>query len=130
MHKGARYTQRFEVSGKVYAGFIDVFNDRNPLHTDEAFAKSKGFSGKVMHGNLLNGFISYFVGECLPDKNVMIYSQSIDYKKPVYLGDSLELVVVVEEVFESVNMMEMKFEFVNQASQKVAKGKIQIGFLK
>lgn len=129
MRKDDRFFRRFEVNTSVYEGFIGLFNDRNLLHTDEDFAKSKGFAGRVMHGNILNGFLSFFVGECLPQKNVMIYSQKIDFKKPVYLGDTLELQAVVDDIYESVNTAEISFGFVNQAGVKVAKGKIQIGFL-
>lgn len=129
MHKGDKFSHRFVVSSGIYEGFTGLFNDRNPLHTDDAFAKSKGFSGRVMHGNILNGFLSYFIGECLPDKNVMIYSQKIDFKKPVYLGDLLDLRAEVSEFSESVNVIEFSFEFINQSAVKVAKGKIQIGLL-
>lgn len=129
MHKGERYTQQFAVSPEIYTGFIQLFNDKNPLHTDEAFARGKGFDGCVMHGNILNGFVSYFVGECLPEKNVMIYSQRIDFKKPVYLGDQLNFSAVVDEFSEAVNMAEISFEFVNQHGVKVAKGKLQTGLL-
>ena len=54
-----KYEHTFKVSDEVYEGFIDVFKDTNPLHTDEAFARAKGFKGRVMHGNILNGFLSY-----------------------------------------------------------------------
>lgn len=130
MDKGSRFIEKFEVSEALHEGFMNLFKDRNPLHTDDSFAQEKGFAKKVMHGNILNGFVSYFVGECLPEKNVMIYSQKIDFKKPVYAGDSLELHAVIDEVFESVNLVEISFEFINQNSVKVAKGKIQIGLLK
>eukprot|EP01037_Dinobryon_pediforme_P008328 gene8328-8414_t len=55
------FKQNFQVTDTVYSGFILTFGDKNPLHTDETFAQEKGFKGRVMHGNILNGFISYFV---------------------------------------------------------------------
>ncbi len=126
---GDKYHETFSVTDEVYQGFVRLFNDRNPLHTDEAFARGKGFSGKVMHGNILGGFLSYFIGESLPDKNVIIHSQEIRYKQAVYLNDVLQLQAVVSDKYESVNAVEFKFEFRNAAAQVVAKGKIQIGIL-
>jgi acyl dehydratase len=38
------------------------------LHIDDDYARSKGFKQKVMHGNILCGFLSRFVGELLPVK--------------------------------------------------------------
>jgi len=91
MEKGNLFRQSYAVPEHVYHGFIELFDDKNPLHTSEEFAKSKGFPGRVMHGNILNGFISHFIGECLPLKNVIIQSQDIKYHNPVFINDRLEL---------------------------------------
>ena len=113
----------------IYNGFIAVFNDKNPLHTDERFATNKGFKGKVMHGNILNGFLSFFIGECLPTKDVIIHSQEIVFKNAVYLNDRLDFEAQVTGVFESVQAVEFKFSFKNDSAKVVAKGKFQIGLL-
>ena len=44
------------------------------------YAIEKGFDSRVVQGNLQNCFISYFIGECLPSKNVMILSQTINFR--------------------------------------------------
>lgn len=126
--KGAIFEANFTVSETVYNGFISIFNDQNPLHTNEQFARDKGFESKVMHGNILGGFLSYFIGESLPTKNVIIHSQEIKYTKPVYLNDELLLIATVNEVYESVNAIEFKYNFLKKENMAVvAKGKIQIG---
>jgi 3-hydroxybutyryl-CoA dehydratase len=123
------FEQKFTVTNTVYDGFIQVFKDNNPLHSNEGFATDHGFAGKVMHGNILNGFLSYFIGECLPVKNVIIHSQEIQYKNVVYLNDELFFNAQVTGVFESVGAVEFKFSFKNTGSKIVAKGKFQIGLL-
>lgn len=127
--EGATFELTFYVKEATHAGFIELFQDKNPLHTDEAFAQQKGFSGKVMHGNILNGFLSYFIGEHLPTKEVIIHTQEIQFKNPVYLGDQLSFEAKVSGVYESVKAVEFKFNFRNANKQVVAKGKIQIGIL-
>jgi 3-hydroxybutyryl-CoA dehydratase len=124
-----RYEEKFVVSDEIYNGFIRLFKDKNPLHTNPNFALNKGFKGIVMHGNILNGFLSYFIGECLPTKDVIIHTQEIQFKNAVYLGDKLQFNALVTGVFESVNAVEFKFEFRNQELKTVAKGKFQIGIL-
>ena len=130
MKVGDVFNHEFTVSEKVYKGFIEIFKDENPLHTDAAFAAAKGFPKVVMHGNILNGFLSYFIGELLPTKDVMIVSQQIDFKKPVYVGDSLNFTTKVNEVHDSVNLVEFKYDFVNSSKVKVAKGTITIMLFK
>lgn len=58
----------FIVSPAVYTAFQQCSGDYNPLHTDEEFAKGKGFPERVMYGNILNAFVSTLIGECLPMK--------------------------------------------------------------
>lgn len=80
-----------------------------------------------MYGNILNAFVSFFVGECLPTKEVVIHSQEIQYKNPVYMNDTLIFDAKVDGIYESVNTVEFKFKFVNEEGLVVAKGKVQIG---
>lgn len=117
----------FTITNKVYEGFIETFGDKNPLHTNSTYAKEKGFRDVVMQGNILNGFLSYFIGECLPTKDVIIHSQEISFKNPVYLNDKLSFHAEVDEIFESVKVVKFKFGFKNTEGKTVAKGTIQIG---
>lgn len=127
-HPGDHYAHTFLISREVYVGFGNIFQDRNPLHTDEEFAKAKGFPGFVMYGNILNGFLSFFIGECLPTKDVIIHTQEIQYKKAVFLDDSLELDAEITDTFDSVNVVQFKYRF-SRSGEVVAKGKFQIGIL-
>jgi 3-hydroxybutyryl-CoA dehydratase len=126
---GDSFEEYFVVSNEIYTGFIEIFKDKNPLHTIEDFAIEKGFTGKVIHGNILNGFLSYFIGECLPKKNVIIHFQEILFKNAVYLNDELQFKANITGIYESVNTIEFKYVFKNQSKKIVAKGKIQIGLL-
>jgi len=123
------FKESFIVSKKIHQDFIQLSQDRNPLHTNNDFALSKGFKKIVMHGNILNAFLSYFIGECLPSKDVIIHSQDIQFKNPVYLDDKLNFTATVTGVFKSVNAIEFKYFFRNLQSKVVAKGKIQIGII-
>lgn len=125
---GDKFIEHFVVSAEIHEGFIAIFGDRHPLHTDARYAIARGFRSEVMHGNILNGFLSYFVGECLPDREVMILSQEIKYQRPVYLGDRLMLETVVADVHHSVNLVEFACKFRNEADGKVvASAKINVG---
>lgn len=114
---------------EVYNGFLLIFNDNNPLHTNEDFAITKNYKSVVMHGNILNGFISYFIGECLPIKNVIIHTQSISYKNPCYLNDELLFKAIIENIYDSISTIEFKFTFTNTSNLVISKGKIQIGII-
>lgn len=126
---GEKLSHNFQVTELVYDSFQKCSGDMNPLHTDESFAKQKGFREQVMYGNILNGFVSYFIGECLPTKSVIIHTQDIVFKNPVYMNDDLLFEAVIDGVYESVNAIAFKFKFYNQSNKLVAKGNIQMGLI-
>lgn len=126
---GDKFISQFKISKDIYDGFVNIFDDKNPMHVDFDFAINYGYTGIVMHGNILNGFISYFIGEQLPVKNIVILSQNIKFNNPVYLNDLLQFNASVFEIYESVNVINLKFEFTNQKKNTVAKGELQIKML-
>src|ERR1700761_4767765 len=114
---GDKFEERFTITPSTYEGFIGVLKDTNPLHTNAQFAEERGFNGCVMHGNILNGFLSYFIGECLPDKNVVIHSQQIQFKNAVYLNDKLSFEAEIIGIHQSLNTVEFKYSFKNAAAK-------------
>jgi len=123
------YHHSFVVTQAVYDAFQQCSGDLNPLHTDETFAHSKGFPQRVMYGNILNGFVSYFIGMLLPSPDVIIHSQEIAYKNPVFLNDELDFTAKVEDMSEAVNTVIFKYTFRNGGGKIVAKGQVQIGVI-
>jgi len=126
---GDAFARDFAVTADLHSGFIALFGDHNPLHVDAAFARSKGFAAEVVHGNILNGFLSFFVGECLPFKNVVIHAQEISFRSPVYIGDSLSLRAEVTAVHAAPRTVELRFAFAGRDGKTVAKGRLQLGVL-
>lgn len=122
----------YHVTPDIYFGFQRISSDFNPLHTDEAFAQSKGFPERVMYGNILNAFVSHFVGMALPIRDVMIQTQDIQFRKPVYLGDEIVLKSSVEKTSAAVEIINYKLKFYCIGGEKpelVATGHVQIGML-
>ena len=128
MEIGLKITNQFIIDENVYNGFKSIFRDENILHVDKDYAISKGFKNKVMYGNILNGFLSYFVGELLPIKNVIIHKQNIAFHKPCYLNDIIIFDAVLKEKYDSVDAFLFKYKF-NKEGKLIAKGNIQIGLL-
>jgi acyl dehydratase len=130
--KTASLSHTYQVTREVYENFQLCSGDMNPLHTDETFAREKGFQGCVMYGNILNAFISHFVGMCLPTPHVMIQSQDINFHKPLFLNDEITLQASIDTVSEAVNIINYKLKFYKttpEGRQLVAKGHVQIGLL-
>lgn len=127
--EGQAFEREFVVEPRVYEGFLAAFDDTNPLHVDDAYASGRGFRERVMHGNILGGFLSYFVGRGLPLENVVIHRQELRFAAPVYLHDRLAFKATLVNVSEAVGVLEFKFTFHNQDGRKIASGAVQVGLL-
>ena len=69
--------------------FGEATGDMNPVHFDEAYAATTPFKGRVAHGMLMGGYISALLAGELPGPGVIYLSQSLEFLRPVRIGDDL-----------------------------------------
>ncbi len=124
-----KYT--YQITPEVYFSFQRCSNDFNPLHTDEIFAGTKGYGGRVMYGNILNAFISHFVGMLLPTRDVMILTQNINFRKPLFMNDEVLLEASIEEVSDAAGyvLYKLKFKRLGAKNELVASGHVRVGLI-
>ncbi|CAN7535403.1 MaoC family dehydratase [Phenylobacterium sp. LjRoot225] len=83
-------------SAAVIEAFAELSGDVNPLHLDEAYAKTTPFGGRIAHGMLAAAYISAVVGTQLPGPGVVYLKQSLTFRRPVRLGDSVTARVTIK----------------------------------
>lgn len=127
IEEDSELSHRYTVDETVYDALVSTFNDRSPIHVDENYAKAEGFADRVMHGAILNGFLSHFVGMVFPGKRSLIASVNISYRNPFYLNDEIQLTSRVRQKVESVRTIMMDVKFSNAATDLiVATAKVQV----
>ena len=86
----------------VTAADIDAFaalsGDTNPVHLDQAYAETTPFKVRIAHGMLSVGFISAVLGTKLPGPGAVYMSQTLRFKAPVKIGDSVTATCTVTEL--------------------------------
>jgi 3-hydroxybutyryl-CoA dehydratase len=78
--------------------FGDVSLDHNPVHFDEAYAKSTMFGGRIAHGMLTASLFSGLLGMRLPGPGTIYLSQTLKFKAPVRLGETAVATITVKEI--------------------------------
>ena len=78
--------------------FAGVSGDTNPVHLDQEFAASTRFGGRIAHGMLSAGLISAVFGTRLPGPGSIYLSQTLKFKAPVKIGDTVVARVTVKEL--------------------------------
>ena len=102
--------------------FARFTGDTNPLHMDESFAKKTKFGARVSHGMLTSSFISTLIGMDLPGRGSILTNISLDFKKPVFIGDTLIASIEVTKKVLLIKQVFLKISIGNQHSKIVASG--------
>lgn len=67
--------------------FAEASDDFNPVHMDEAFAARTAYRGRIAHGLLSASFGSAVVGTILPGAGAIYLGQTLNFHRPVRIGD-------------------------------------------
>ena len=106
--------------------FAEMSGDFNPLHMNEAFARNTQFGKRVVHGCFSSALISAVIGMKLPGPGALYVSQTSNFRKPVFLGDTLTATAEVVEKFTkkegSLNFLKLGTLVTNQSGVVVTEG--------
>jgi 3-hydroxybutyryl-CoA dehydratase len=75
--------------------FAAVSTDTNPVHLNAEVAAGSVFKQRVAHGMLSAGLISAVLGTKLPGPGTIYLSQSLRFRAPVKIGDTVTATVEV-----------------------------------
>jgi 3-hydroxybutyryl-CoA dehydratase len=78
--------------------FAGVSTDFNAVHMDEEYARTTPFGSRIAHGMLSASLLSSVLGNQLPGPGVVYLSQSLRFRAPVRIGDTVHARVTVKEV--------------------------------
>ncbi len=78
--------------------FAALSGDFNPIHLDEAYAKTTRFQGRIAHGMLSVTFIATVLGTRLPGAGCVFMSANFKFKAPVRIGDTVMATCTVREI--------------------------------
>ena len=93
-------TERLDktVASSDVVGFAEVTGDRNPIHLSEHFAAKTPFGTRIAHGLYTASLISAVLGTRLPGPGAVYISQTLNFRAPVKIGDTVEVCVSVAEL--------------------------------
>ena len=86
------------IASSDVVGFAEVTGDRNPIHLSEHFAAKTTFGRRIAHGLYTASLISAVLGTRLPGPGAIYISQTLNFRAPVKIGDTVEVTVVVAEL--------------------------------
>ena len=120
----ATYTRL--ITNQEVEAFAAISGDHNPLHLDPEYATTTAFGECIAHGMLTGALISAAIAMQLPGPGSVYLSQNIQFRAPVFLGDTLTVTLKVTNKHGKRPWVTLSCNVENQDGKAVAKGEAQV----
>jgi 3-hydroxybutyryl-CoA dehydratase len=110
------------VEAEDVEAFARLTGDTNPIHLDDEYAGRSRFGRRIAHGALVAGYISAVLGTTLPGPGSIYLSQTLAFKAPVFIGDTVTATVTVTNVRPDKPVVTFDTRCANQDGQVVLEG--------
>ncbi|MCG3714150.1 GNAT family N-acetyltransferase [Arcobacter lacus] len=111
----ASYSQTItDADIKAFAG---ISGDRNPVHLDENYAQNSKFKKRIAHGMMTASYFSALFGTKIPGEGCVYTHQSLNFKRPVYINDTVKATVTVTDI--DLEKRRVKFKTVCKVDNKI-----------
>lgn len=115
------------ITEEMMAQFYAITGDNSPIHMDADYAAGRGYPGRVVYGMLGASFLSTLAGVYLPGEHCLLHGVDLKFARPIFIGDTLTVTGVVDEVNDTFREITIKASIVNQDGKKVTRAVIRAG---
>jgi acyl dehydratase len=100
----------------------DLTGDRNPIFRDDAAARERGFTGRIVPWPLLAGMFSDLLGTRLPGRGTGWMKQQLRYPAPAYPGEALTATVSITRLRAGKELVNLSTRIVTADHRLVCDG--------
>ena len=122
LHVGQRARRTQTVTAHEVELYAQITGDRNPLHFDADFAARTRFGRLVAQGGIASGMLNALVAMNMPGPGTVFLSQTLTYKAPTYLGDTLTAEIEVLSLKPDKPVCQLRATITNQAGAVLLEG--------
>ncbi len=121
---GDSTSRDFSVDAASMKLFQTLSGDASRIHCDEYYARSRGYEGVIVYGGIMLAHLSNVLGMHLPGTHGISTSWSVNYRRPLYMGDNAKIRLEVTNVSSSTGVIEAAFR-ITVGERLIASGRTQ-----
>jgi 3-hydroxybutyryl-CoA dehydratase len=122
LQPGDKASRATTITDEMIRTFAELTGDSNPVHLDEAYAAGTRFGRRIAHGMIAAGLISAALANDLPGPGTVYVSQTLQFKAPVYPGDTITTTIEVKNVRADKPIVTLGTVCKNQEGKVVLEG--------
>jgi 3-hydroxybutyryl-CoA dehydratase len=119
---GDKVTRKQTITDETIRTFAALTGDTNPVHLDDTYAATTRFGRRIAHGMIAGGLISAALANDLPGPGTVYLSQNLNFKAPVYPGDTVTAAIEVKSLHASKPIATLSTTCANQDGVTVLEG--------
>ena len=125
---GDKTTRTQTISDEMIRTFAALTGDTNPVHLDDSYAAGTRFGRRIAHGMIAAGLISAALANDLPGPGTVYLSQTLQFKAPVYPGDTITATIEVKSIRADKPIAVLITTCTNQENITVLEGEATVLF--
>jgi len=102
---------------KMVKSFANISKDFNPVHLDNEYAIRSRYKGQIIHGLMAASLFSGLFGTKLPGEGCVYKSQTVRFKRAIYVDDIVT--ARVEVVLVDIKKKIIKFKTLCYVSNRI-----------
>lgn len=106
--------------------FAACSGDVNPVHLDKDYAATTVFGEPIGHGMWTGALVSAAIATRLPGPGSVYRSQSLSFKHPVKIGDTVTISLTITEIKDRLRLVVLDCAAHNQDGKLIAKGEAEV----
>jgi 3-hydroxybutyryl-CoA dehydratase len=106
--------------------FAGITGDLNPAHVNAVAAAEGMFKQRIAHGMLSASFVSTVLAMQLPGPGTIYVAQNLQFRGPVFIGDTITARVECIEKLEARRWAKFKTTVTNQEGKLVVDGEATV----
>ena len=106
--------------------FAGITGDLNPAHVNAVAAADGMFKQRIAHGMLSASFVSTVLAMQLPGPGTIYVAQNLQFRGPVFIGDTITARVECSEKLEPRKWARFKTTVTNQHGKLVVDGEATV----
>jgi len=119
---GMSASRQNTVSESDIQSFAAISGDENPVHLDADYAATTPFKKRISHGMLTASYISALFGMSLPGPGAIYVTQTLNFRRPVWIDDRITTKVTVSEMLPQKRRVRFECVCTNSDGKVVLEG--------
>lgn len=123
---GMVFSEEVTLSAELVEKFAEFSGDRNPVHLAADSAREYGFARPFAHGAIQSAIVSKLIGMKVPGPGAVWMSQSMEWFKPVFVGDTIRVEAEIESASAGAEVLTLALRAINQTNDRVMQGTARV----